>query len=114
LLASIGVFGVQSYAVTTRRRELGIRVALGARAAQIHRLVLRRAGSLAMVGGGVGLVASLVTGRALASQLHGVATPDVPSCAAAAVVMTAVIVMAAWLPARRAALMDPVAALRED
>jgi len=114
LLAATGVFGVQSYAVTTRRRELGIRIALGATTAQIRRLVVGRSGSLAAIGGAVGLAASLAAGRALSTRLHGVAPPDAAVCAVAAAVMAGVVAIATWLPARRAARVDPIVVLRDE
>ena len=114
LLAAIGTYAVMAYAVTTRTREIGIRVALGARPEEILGLVL--GGSLKLTGAGlvVGLAASLAASRVLGNLLYGVAPNDPATFAAIAVLMTAVALVAAYLPARRAMRVDPVVALRTE
>ena len=112
LLAGIGVYGVISYSVAERTREIGIRAALGATRAAILSQVIARVLALALAGVALGLGATLGLGRFLASLLVGVSPRDLPTLAAAAVVLTLTAVVAAWIPARRAATVDPVTALR--
>ena len=114
LLAAIGTYAVMAYAVATRTREIGIRVALGARPEEILGLVL--GGSLKLTGAGLvlGLAASLAATRVLGNLLYGVTPNDPATFAAIAVLMTGVALLAAYLPARRAMRVDPVVALRTD
>ena len=114
LLAGLGVFGVMSYAVTARQRELGIRLALGARAGQVLRMVLARAGSLVVIGGVAGLMASWWATTLVASLLHGTPPRDATAFGAAAVVILAVGLVAAWVPARTAARTDAAIVLRDS
>ena len=114
LLAGFGVFGVLSYSVATRQRELGVRVALGARTGQIRRLVFRRAGTLILAGGGLGLLVSGGVGRLVSSQLNGVPGSDLLAFLIVAVGIAAIGGLAAWLPAERAARVDPIVVLREE
>jgi predicted permease len=114
LLTAIGVFAVLSYTVRDRAREIGVRVALGARPQRVIRLVVGRALALVGIGAAIGLVVAVIASRALAAMLFGV-TPTEPSVLASAVAALLVIaVIAAWIPARRAALVDPLVALRAD
>ena len=113
-LAVTGLYGIVAFVVTQRRRELGVRVALGATAADVQRLVLGRGLAPAALGLAAGLVAALVLGRLLAAQLYEVKPADPLTYAAVALALTAVTVAAAWGPARRAARADPVAALRAE
>jgi ABC-type antimicrobial peptide transport system permease subunit len=112
LLASVGLYGLVAYSVNQRRRELGVRMALGAGRGDVLRLVLRDGMSLVLVGiaGGVGL--SLLVSRALASLLLGVNGSDPVSFAGASVLLAAVAFIGSYLPARRASRFDPLVALR--
>jgi ABC-type antimicrobial peptide transport system permease subunit len=112
LMAAIGVYGVLAFAVAQRTQEIGIRMALGARPADVQSLVLKEGILLAGAGALLGLVGSLAAGRFLKTLLYGVTATDLPTYTAviAAIAFTAII--AAWLPARRAASVDPIVALR--
>jgi predicted permease len=114
LLASIGVYGVMAYAVGQRLREFGVRLALGARRRDIVDLVLRRGAALFAGGAVLGLVAAAASVRALASLLYGVDRFDPPSFAAATLVLLAVSFAACYVPARRAAGVDPSSTLRNE
>jgi putative ABC transport system permease protein len=112
-LASIGLYGILAYAATRRQHEIGLRMALGASRLSVLRLILGEGMSLVLVGLGVGFVASLATGRMLSRALYGVSGTDPLSIAAAAVVLSAVALVACYLPARSATRVDPLTALRE-
>lgn len=114
LLASLGLYGVMSYTVVSRRRELSIRAALGANAAELMRLVVRRGLRLTALGLAVGLLCALAFADVLASRLPGVTSHDPLVTAIAAVVLVTVGFIATWLPARRAARADPIVALRAE
>jgi len=114
LLAAVGLYGVIAYSVTLRTREVGIRMALGAGAGQVLRLILRQGGRLALVGIVCGTLVALVVGRLLASLLYGVSGFDVVSYAAAAGLLFVVAVLANVAPAMTAARIDPLKALRRD
>jgi predicted permease len=111
LLAAIGVYGVMSYRVRLRTRELGTRLALGASPRDITRLVLLQASAIAVVGLAVGMAAALALGRTLTSVLFEVEPWDPATLASAAVLLAAATLAASYLPARRAARVDPVSAL---
>ncbi|HSR54534.1 MAG TPA: ABC transporter permease, partial [Acidobacteriota bacterium] len=113
LLVAVGLYGTLSHSVATRRREFGIRMALGADARRILRLVMREVG---VVGVGLlaGIPASLAAARMLSSFLYGIQPGHPLPLAAAAVVMLAAASLAAYLPAKRAARIDPISALREE
>ena len=113
-LAVVGTYGVISYAVAQRARELGIRIALGARSGHVVATVVRHAVVLAAVGIGVGLVSAALLSRFAASLLFGVGAGDPASYAAAAVLLAAVAAAAAAVPAWRATRVDPVRALRNE
>ncbi len=114
LLTVIGLNGFLAFRVTQRRREIGIRMALGATREATARLVLRDTAGIAGVGLAVGLVLALVAGRLVAAVLFGVRPLDLFTCAGALGVMAAAISLAAWLPARRAASIEPMEALRTE
>ena len=114
LLAAVGLYGVMSYAVTRRTREIGIRIALGARTSQVAGPVLREAAVLVVIGLGVGLGAAWWLTRYVESQLYGVAPHDRWTLIVCAVALTTVAGLAAWVPARRATRIDPLAALRSE
>lgn len=113
-LAVIGVFGVLSYSVSQRTGELGIRLALGARPAAILALVLRQAGALIGAGVVVGLAAAFALTRFLQSLLFGIQRTDWTACAAAVLLLAAISLIAAMIPARRGSKLDPMVALREE
>jgi ABC-type antimicrobial peptide transport system permease subunit len=113
-LAVVGTYGVISYAVAQRGRELGIRIALGATPRGVVSLVVRHALLLAAVGIGTGLVAAVALSRFAASLLYGVRAGDPATYAAAALLLGVVAAAAAAVPARRATRVDPVTALRGD
>jgi predicted permease len=114
VLAVVGVHGVLSYMVARRVRELGIRMALGAKRSEVVGLVLRQGMMLAAVGLGSGLVVALVAGRVLRSLLFGVTATDPLTFAAVTVAVFGVALLASWLPARRATRIDPMEALRYE
>jgi ABC-type antimicrobial peptide transport system permease subunit len=113
-LGSVGLYGVISYVVSLRTREIGIRMALGAHPEAIHRMVLGQALILAMVGVAVGLIGSVLSGRLVASQLYGVTPTDPLTYAAVSFVLVCLAMFASYLPAHRAAAMGPVDALRTE
>jgi predicted permease len=114
LLASIGLYGVMSYATARRTREIGIRMALGARAADVIRLVLRETMLLVGVGVVIGLGAAFTATRLVASLLFGLSPADPLTIALAVLLMLMVAALAGYLPARRAARVDPMEALRYE
>jgi predicted permease len=114
LLAAVGLYGVTAYAVTRRTREIGIRIALGARTSQVAGTVLREAAVLVLIGLGLGLGAAWWLTRYVESQLYGVAPHDSWTLTLCAVALTTVAGLAAWVPARRATRIDPLVALRSE
>jgi predicted permease len=114
LLASLGLYGVLSYGVAQRTRELGLRLALGAPPERIRTLVLRQVAWMAALGGGLGLAAAMVLGRAARSLLFELSPSDPFVLLLAVLALGAVVVAAAYLPARRASRVDPVVALRSE
>jgi len=113
-LALVGIYGVTAYAVTQRTRELGIRMALGARGADVVRLLMRESLRRVAVGVGLGLLAALGVTRALSAMLFEVAPRDAVTFAATALLLVAVALVATWVPARRATKVDPMVALRYE
>ncbi len=113
-LAIVGIYGVLTYSVSQRRAELGIRVALGAAPSAILKLVLRQAGALIGVGIVIGVAGSLVLTRFLEGFLFQIKTTDWRAYAAAVALLAAVALIAAWIPARRGARVDPMSALRQE
>ena len=114
LLAAVGIYGVMAYSVEQRTHEIGIRAALGAGSGALVGLVMRQATVLAALGITLGVGASLASGRMLASLLFGVTPRDALSIIAAAVTLGVTALVAAWIPARRAAAVDPIRALRVE
>jgi ABC-type antimicrobial peptide transport system permease subunit len=114
LLAAVGLYGVVSYAVSRRTVEIGVRMALGAARADVYRIVLKEVGVLLLAGAAVGLPVALALGKLIESQLYGVKPRDPMLLAAAVAALTAVALAAAFVPARRAASIDPVRALRGE
>jgi putative ABC transport system permease protein len=113
-LASVGLYSVMAYSVTQRSHELGIRIAVGASPRDILRLVLGQGVRLTLIGAALGLVASLLVTRALASLLFGVSATDPLTFIAVPVVLALVAMLACYLPARRAMRVDPIVALRYE
>ena len=114
VLAAVGLYGVIAYAVSQRTHELGIRVALGATTQRISAMVIREGLALTAVGAGLGIVAALAAGSVVASLLFGVTARDPITLAGVVVVLAAVAMVASWLPARRAARVDPLVAMRGE
>ena len=112
VLGGVGIYGVISYVVSLRTREIAIRLALGALPADVRRMVARQAAGIAAVGIGVGLVGVMMVSRALSAMLFDVSAADPVSLIAAIGVLIGVAGAASWLPARRAARLDPAEALR--
>jgi ABC-type antimicrobial peptide transport system permease subunit len=114
VLAAVGLYGVMSYMVARRRNEIGIRMALGARRSQVIALIFRETGVLLAIGLAVGAVLALAAGRAAASLLFGLNPYDPVTLVAAMATLAMVATAATYLPARRAARLDPNSALREE
>jgi predicted permease len=114
LLASIGLYGVMAYNVARRTNEIGIRLALGAQASKVVRMVLGESLVLLAIGSGSGLFLALLLTKVVKQQLFGLAPNDPLTFALAFLVVSGMTIMATWLPARRAAKVDPVAALRAE
>jgi putative ABC transport system permease protein len=113
-LAAVGLYGIMSYAVTQRIHEMGIRMALGAAHGEILRLVLRRGMSLACAGSLIGLASALAARHALAGLMNDVDVGDPLAFSAVTLLLLAVAFVASYLPARRAARVDPMIALRYE
>ena len=114
LLAAIGVYGLINYSVAQRRQEIGVRVALGAGRREIYRLVMKDALKLIVAGLVIGLAAALPGARLLGTQLYGVTPGDPLTYGAIMTLLLIVGIAATLLPARRAARVDPIVALRAD
>jgi ABC-type antimicrobial peptide transport system permease subunit len=112
-LASIGLYGIMAYSVNQRKREIGLRMALGAAETTVLGMILKQGMSLVLRGVLIGLASALVVGQLLKRMLYGIAGSDPVSVASAAVVLLAVALLACYLPARWASRVDPLVALRE-
>ncbi len=112
VLGAVGLFGVLSFVVAERTQEIGVRMALGAQAGQVRRMVLSQGAGVAALGVGLGAIAAVAATRALGSLLYGVAALDIATFVAMSAAMVGVALLASWLPALRASSVDPMVALR--
>jgi ABC-type antimicrobial peptide transport system permease subunit len=113
-LGAVGIYGVVAYVVSLRTREIAVRLALGARPADVRHLVARQAGVVIAVGIGVGLVGAVTLTRELRALLFDISPLDPLSMLAAAALLGVVAAIATWVPAHRASTLDPAQALRAD
>ncbi|HEX6536984.1 MAG TPA: ABC transporter permease [Gemmatimonadaceae bacterium] len=114
LLSAIGIYGVIAYLVSQRAREIGIRIALGASREHVVRMVVRQGAALAVTGIAIGIAGALLLTRLMTSLLFGVTPSDPATFGAVVVVLGAVALLASWVPARRAARVDPALAMRAE
>jgi ABC-type antimicrobial peptide transport system permease subunit len=114
LLAAVGIYGVMAFTVAQREHEIGLRMALGASRGNVISLVLKEALVLALVGLGIGLLGSYFVGREMQSMLYGVGSLDYGAIAVVSLVLLSASLIASWIPARRAAGVEPMKALRAD
>lgn len=114
ILACIGIYGIMAYTVARRTNEIGIRMALGAETSRVLRMVLREASWLAIIGVIAGLGAALAMGHLIASMLYGLKAYDPYTLGGAALLLVFIALAASWIPARRAANIDPIKALRHE
>ncbi|KAA6458805.1 ABC transporter permease [Acidobacteria bacterium AB60] len=114
VLGVVGLYGVVAFSVSQRTREIGVRMALGAQRKRVYGMILRQAGGLTLIGIGAGLACSIAAAVAMKSLLFRVAAWDLPTLAAVALVLGGASLLASFLPARRAALVNPVEALRSE
>jgi ABC-type antimicrobial peptide transport system permease subunit len=114
LLAAVGIYGVMAFTVAQREHEIGLRMALGASRGRVVLLVLKEALILTCIGLGIGLVGAFFIGRGLHSALYGIGTVDYGAFTAVSLVLLAASMIASWLPAHRAASVEPMRALRTE
>ena len=114
VLASLGIYALISYSVSQRTQEIGIRMALGASAADVQRRIVMQTLTLALTGMAIGVAASWLLGRSMSGLLFGVTAADPVTFGAMLVVLTLVAALAGYLPARRASRIDPLVALRVE
>jgi ABC-type antimicrobial peptide transport system permease subunit len=112
LIAAVGLYGVMSYAVSRRTREIGIRMALGAQVGGVQKMIVGQGMRLAGIALVVGLAAALAVARLFTAFLYGVRTDDAATFVGVPVLLGIVVLVASWIPARRAARVDPMVALR--
>jgi ABC-type antimicrobial peptide transport system permease subunit len=114
LLASVGLYGVMSYAVAARTREIGVRMALGAERHDVLRLIVGQGLTLALIGTGAGLALAVAVTRGLRKFLFGIGATDPLTFFGVALLLTLVALLACYFPARKATKVDPLIALRHD
>jgi predicted permease len=114
VLAAIGMYGVMAYSVAQRTREIGIRMAIGAAAGDVIRLVMRQGLRLVAIGGAIGIVGAVAASRALSGILYGGGENDLLTFVAVPIILIGVAMLATWVPARRASGTDPLTALRQE
>jgi putative ABC transport system permease protein len=114
MLAAVGLYGVIAFSVARRTHELGLRMALGAKTADVIKMVIQQGMAITLLGVVTGLAGAAVVSRVLSSQLYGVSPLDPISFGSAALVLVGVALLANYIPARRAAKVDPVIALRYE
>jgi predicted permease len=114
LLAAIGLYGVLAYSVAQRTREIGVRMALGAQGGDVRRMVLKQVGAMTLIGGVIGIAGALALGRGARSLLFGIDGHDPVVIAVSTVLLALVALVAGYIPARRAAKIDPMVALRYE
>ena len=114
LLGVVGLYGVIAYSVSQRTREIGVRIALGAQRGTVYRLILKEAGVLALLGIVIGIGCAILTGTLMRKLLFGTPPWDITTIVCVACVLGGSALLASFLPARRAASVDPITALRAD
>ena len=114
ILGAVGLYGVLSYVVAERTREIGVRMALGATAEQVRRMVVAQGARVVGIGVVIGVLAALASTRALGSLLYGVTAVDAGTFVAMSASMVVIGLLASYLPARRASSVDPIESLRSD
>jgi ABC-type antimicrobial peptide transport system permease subunit len=113
-LGIVGIYGVMSYVVSQRTGEIGVRLALGAAPERVARMIVRQGGSVAPAGVAIGLAGAVAACRVMASLLYGVTPRDPVEFVATTILLMAIALVACWLPARRAARLNPLEALRAE